>query len=186
MTTHCGFSSLFHWANGLAPVQYHHASLLTIVKTLRCHVCNTVPGCEVFLFMLANDAHVGAISLITTSVKTLVGPSPLHYPPHSTTPGEWILVGWRLDWSVLYAGSCMHHRIFSANIGDRFATSTAWSQVWFVNVLGLCISWNENICPLMVTIIITIMAVYYDRSPANTVRNEYVIVASKRRFGVDT
>ena len=97
MIIHCGFSSLFYWANGLTPVQHHNASLLTMIKTLGCHVCNTVPGCEVFLFMLENDAHVGAISLITTTVKTLVGPSPLHCPSHSTTPGEWILVGWRLD-----------------------------------------------------------------------------------------
>ena len=97
MIIHCEFSSLFYWANGLTPVQHHNASLLTMIKTLRCHVCNTVPGCEVFLFMLANDAHVGAISLITTTVKTLVGPSPLHCPSHSTTPGEWVLVGWRLD-----------------------------------------------------------------------------------------
>ena len=103
MIAHCGFSSLFYWANGLAPVQHHHAFLLTMVKTIGCQVCNTVPGCEVFLFMLANDAHVGAISLITTSVKTLVGPSPLHCPSHSTTPGEWVLVGWRLDWSVAAA-----------------------------------------------------------------------------------
>ena len=98
MIIHCEFSSLFYWANGLTPVQHHNASLLTMIKTLGCHVCNTVPGCEVFLFMLANDAHVGAISLITTTVKTLVGPSPLHCPSHSTTPGEWVFVGWRLDW----------------------------------------------------------------------------------------
>ena len=91
MITHCGFSSLCYGANGLTPVQHHNASLLTMIKTLGCHVC------EVFLFMLANDAHVGAISLITTSVKTLVGPSTLHCPSHSTTPGEWVLVGWRLD-----------------------------------------------------------------------------------------
>ena len=90
MITNCGFSSLFHWANGLTPVQHHNASRLTMI--------NTVPGCEVFLLMLANDAHVGAISLITTTVIPLVGPSPLHCPSHSTTPGEWVLVGWRLDW----------------------------------------------------------------------------------------
>ena len=97
MITHCWFSPLFYWANGLTPVQHHNASLLTMIKILGCHLCNTVPGCEVFLFMLANDAHVRAISLITTSVKTLVGPSPLHCPSHSTTPGEWVFVGWRLD-----------------------------------------------------------------------------------------
>ena len=113
MTIHCGFSSLFYWANGLTPVQHHNASLLTMIKTLGCHVCNTVPGCEVFLFMLANDAHVGAISLITTTVKTLVGPSPLHCPSHSTTPGEWILVGWRLDCICPIPNSATYHEMQS-------------------------------------------------------------------------
>ena len=91
------FHHICYWANGLTPVQHHNASLLTMIKPSDV-VCNKVSGCEVFLFMLANDAHVGAISLITTTVKTLVGPSPLHCPSHSTTPGEWVLVGWRLDW----------------------------------------------------------------------------------------
>ena len=53
---------------------------------------------KLFLFMLANGPHDGTISLVTASVKTLVGPSPLHCPSYSTTPDEWVLVGWRLDW----------------------------------------------------------------------------------------
>ena len=113
MITHCGFSSLFYWANGLAPVQHHNASLLTMVKTLGCHVCNTVPGCEVFLFMLANDAHVWAISLITTSVKTLVGQVPftaLHTVPLLVS-GFWSAGDWTeqaITWANVDPDLCRH------------------------------------------------------------------------------
>ena len=139
MIIHCGFSSLFYWANGLTPVQHHNASLLTMIKTLGCHVCNTVPGCEVFLFMLANDAHVGAISLITTTVKTLVGPSPLHCPSHSTTPGEWILVGWRLDCNAIFGhhnatNLCIYHDncLFINNV--LTITILNWELWWVPNL----------------------------------------------------